>query len=207
MYSRTAIGIVLMSFVVLVARSPAEETFHPLFDGRTLDGWQGDEKLWSVADGTIVGTTDHSEIKHNSFLATTKTYKNFVLKAKFKLRDGNSGIQFRSKSFPDHVVRGYQADIADDKFIGIIYDEGGSRGVIANVKPEEVAKHVNKDDWNEYVITADGPKITLVLNGFTTVDFTETDSKGAAEGIIALQLHVGKKMRIAFKDIEIRELP
>jgi hypothetical protein len=195
----------LLSFVA-VTHATADEGFKPLFDGRTLTGWTGDDKLWSVEDGTIAGTTEGVKLQKNTFLATEKTYKNFVLKVKFKLRNGNSGIQFRSKSFPEHVVRGYQADIAENVFMGILYEEGG-RGILVNVKASEVAEHVKKDDWNEYVITADGPHITQVLNGFTTVDYTEKEEVGAKEGIIALQLHVGPPMRVWFKDIEIRELP
>ncbi len=207
MHARPQIFLVALAVIsATAARASADEGFKPLFDGRTLAGWTGDEKLWSVADGAIVGTTDDTALKHNSFLATEKTYKNFVLKVKFKLRNGNSGIQYRSKSFPDHVVKGYQADIAESMFMGILYEEGG-RGILVNVKPAEVAEHVNKDDWNEYVITADGPHITQVLNGFTTVDYTEKSAEGATEGIIALQLHVGPKMRVWFKDVEIRELP
>ena len=74
-------------------------------------------------------------------------------------------------------------------------------------RPEEVAKHVHDGDWNEYVITADHAHITLAINGFTTVDYTETSDKGATEGIIALQLHAGPPMQVEFKDIEIAELP
>ena len=186
--------------------SSAAEGFKPLFDGRTLAGWKGDEKLWSVEEGMIVGTTDNADLKKNTFLATEKSYKNFVLKVKFKLRNGNSGIQYRSKSFPEFVVRGYQADIADNMFMGILYEEGG-RGILANVNATEVAPHVKKDDWNEYVIKADGGHLTQTLNGFTTVDYQEKSAEGAKEGIIALQLHVGPKMRIWFKEVEIQELP
>ena len=201
------LSLALLFVVFASAPLRAEDGFKPLFDGKTLEGWDGDEKLWSVVDGTIVGTTDDVDaIKKNTFLATKKTYKNFTLKAKFKLRNGNSGIQFRSKSSPDFVVKGYQADIAENMFMGILYEEGG-RGILVNVKPEDVAKHVKKDDWNEYVITADGPKITQTLNGFTTVDYQEKSDVGAKEGIIALQLHVGPKMRITFKDVELKELP
>jgi len=160
-----------------------------------------------VEDGAILGSTEDVEaLKKNTFLSTKKTYKNFSLKTKFKLRNGNSGIQFRSKTFPEFVVRGYQADIAENQFMGILYEEGG-RGILVNVKPEDVAKHVKKDDWNEYVITADGPKITQTLNGFTTVDYMEKSDVGAKEGVIALQLHVGPKMKVWFKDVELRELP
>src|SRR5690242_16372825 len=109
--TRAAIATTLLSVVATCAK--AEDKFQPLFNGKNLDGWVGDTKLWSVEDGAIAGTTDDTTLKQNTFLATEKKYKNFVLKLKFKLRDGNSGVQFRSKTFDDFVVRGYQADIAD----------------------------------------------------------------------------------------------
>lgn len=197
---------VALALGTLTARA-ADEGFKPLFDGKTLEGWTGDPELWKVEDGAIAGSTDEKPIKHNSFLATTKSYKNFVLRLKFKLRNGNSGVQVRSKQFPDHVVRGYQPDIAEARYTGILYEEGG-RGILADVKPDEVAKVVKKGDWNDYVITCDGPRIKIELNGTTTVDYTEKDpAKGATEGIIALQLHVGAKMKVWFKDIELKELP
>jgi hypothetical protein len=205
-------GCIVFSLVVVshAADSKSGATdgkFVPLFNGKNLDGWQGDTELWRVVDGVIVGSTDNKQLKHNSFLSTKKPYKNFVLKAKFKLRNHNSGIQFRSKQHDDHVVKGYQADIADDQHMGILYDEGGGRSILANVKPEEVSPHVKKGEWNEYVITADGPYIKQQLNGFTTVDYEEKSDKGAKEGIIALQIHTGPKMQVEYKDIEIKELP
>lgn len=184
-----------------------ENGFVPLFDGKTLTGWKGDPELWSVVDGNIVGSTEKKQLKGNSFLATDKTYKNFVVKVKFKLHNHNSGVQVRSKLHDNFKVTGYQADIADNNFLGILYEEGG-RGILKNVDGAEVGKHVKKGDWNEYEITCDGPKIKQVLNGFTTVDYTETDEKkGATEGVIALQMHTGPKMMIEFKDIQIKELP
>lgn len=200
----------VLAFVALLEFSAtlvaADEGFVPLFDGESLAGWQGDAQLWSVADGAIIGTTDNKQITKNTFLATEKSYDNFILKLKFKMRNGNSGAQFRSKPLPEHVVQGYQADIADNQFMGILYEEGG-RGILVNVQPEAVKPHIKVDDWNEYVITADGPHITQVLNGYTTVDYTEKSDVGAKSGVIALQLHVGPKMRVQFKDIEIKELP
>ncbi len=203
------IPLFTLTFLLSLASSMAlaDDKFTPIFNGKDLEGWNGDPELWKVADGVIVGSSESKELKHNSFLATKKTYKNFVLKAKFKLRNHNSGIQYRSKQRDDYVVTGYQADIADNAFMGILYEEGG-RGILANVDGAEVAKHVKKDDWNEYVITADGAHLKQELNGFTTVDYTEKEpDKGATEGIIAFQLHAGPKMQIEFKDVEIRELP
>jgi hypothetical protein len=198
-----------LTLAVLPGAVRAEEGFTPLFDGKSLAGWSGDSKFWSVRDGVIVGeTTAETPTKHNTFLATEKTYKNFVLKAEFKLRNHNSGIQIRSKTFPDYVVRGYQADIADNQFLGILYEEGG-RGILVQVADKEaLAKQVKKNDWNEYVITFDGPHLTQQINGVTTVDYTEKDEvKGAKEGIIALQLHAGPPMQISFRNLRIKELP
>lgn len=208
---RCVVQLIRVQLVLLVASVATigladDDDFKPLFDGQSLDGWHGDPELWSVVDGAIVGSTDDQQIRRNSFLSTTKPYKNFVLKLRFKLRNHNSGVQFRSRQLDDYVVHGYQADIADQRFMGILYEEGG-RGILQDVDPQEVAKHVRDNDWNEYVIIADGPRITQKINGFTTVDYTEESDAGATEGIIAFQLHTGPKMQVAFKGIEIKELP
>lgn len=197
-----------MCLVVLVCTMALadEKGFVPLFDGETLNGWQGDAKLWSVEDGCIAGSTEGNPVKRNTFLSTAKSYRNFVLKAKFKLRNHNSGIQVRSKQHADFRVTGYQPDIAQARYTGILYEEGG-RGILVDVDPKKVAEVVKKGGWNEYVITCDGPNITLQINGFTTVSYTEKSEKGAKEGVIALQLHAGPAMRVWFKDIAIRELP
>jgi hypothetical protein len=203
------VAIVALSWMQpgLVRNVAAEEQgFQSLFDGKSLNGWEGDSRFWSVKDGVIVGSTDQTKTQHNTFLCATKTYKNFILKLEFRLRNHNSGVQVRSKRLDDFVVAGYQADIADKRYMGILYEEKG-RGILADVNPEEVAKHVKVGDWNEYVITCDGPRIRIELNGFTTVDYEEKSPEGAKEGIIALQLHVGPPMQIEFRNIRIKELP
>jgi hypothetical protein len=192
---------------VLASAVHAEDGFEPLFNGTSLEGWTGDEKLWSVEDGVIVGkTTPDTKLSKNSFLATNEKYGNFVLRVKFKLENGNSGIQYRSQLHDNFRVTGYQADIADNKFMGILYEEGG-RGILVNVKPEDIKPHVKAGEWNEYEITADGNKLTQKLNGFETVSYSELDANRPTEGVIALQLHVGPPMTIHFKDIELKPLP
>lgn len=196
-----------LMLVLAVRTAVAQDGFQPLFDGKTLAGWKGDTALWSVEDGMIVGLTKTKKLPPNSFLATEKSYKNFVLKVSFKLRNHNSGVQVRSKMYPDFHMSGYQADIAESTYTGILYEEGG-RGIIQKVDPKEVAKHFKRDDWNQYVITCNGPKITQELNGFVTVEYTEKDEKkGATEGLIGFQLHAGPPMKVFFKDVQIKELP
>ncbi|MFV0442039.1 MAG: DUF1080 domain-containing protein [Planctomycetaceae bacterium] len=204
-------GVSLALF--FVSSLSAEEGFKPLFNGKSLAGWHGGEQYWSVKDGVIYGRTD-GNIPANTFLISDGSYKNFVLKVKWKLHNhkGNSGIQYRSQEETEgkapFVVAGYQADIADNHFLGILYGEKTGRGIIHNLDKEmqaKVAAAIHQDGWNEYVITADGDHIKQVLNGVTTVDIQ--DSEGAKSGIIALQLHRGHDMAISFKEIEIKELP
>lgn len=196
----------LAVLLALSTVTQAEEGFTPLFDGKTLNGWKGDPALWSVEDGAIVGSSEAKKLAHNTFLSTTKSYKNFVLKLEFKLGNHNSGVQVRSKQYDDYVVGGYQADIAQSRYTGILYEERG-RGILVDVKPAEVAKHIKPNDWNEYVITCDGPNLKFQLNGFTTVDYTEKSDKGAKDGIIAFQLHQGPAMKVWFRNVRIKELP
>jgi Domain of Unknown Function (DUF1080) len=190
-----------------VAEEPAAdgEGFVPLFDGKTLDGWEGDQRLWKVEEGAIVG--DSVGIEHNAFLATKRRFDDFELRLEFRLRrgEGNSGVQFRSKRVPDsHEVSGYQADIGE-KYWGCLYDESRRNKVLVQA-PKELSKHLKPDGWNEYVIRAVGDHVTLALNGFQTVSFHEEDREIARTGIIALQVHSGPPLRVEFRKLRIREL-
>ena len=186
--------------------APDAEGWITLFNGKDLAGWKGDAKIWSVVDGYISGKTD--KIGYNTFLVTDHKFSDFVLEAKFWLvkTQGNSGIQYRSevRDPAKFVVRGYQADIGNGWW-GAIYEEGG-RGVL--VKPTEDGKKAAKaDDWNQYVITADGAKLKQEVNGVVTADFEDKDeAKRKAEGIIALQYHAPGNFEIRFKDIRIKLL-
>jgi Domain of Unknown Function (DUF1080) len=195
--------------------TPAEqkEGYSLLFNGKNLDGWDGDPALWSVQDGAIVGSSDNHPFKVNTFLVYKKqTFANFILKADIKLRNHNSGIQFRSELFPEPgwIVAGYQADasdVGDHSAWGNFYEERGrGRNVMKN--PDEgwmKAKPVlHKGDWNTYEIFADGPHIHLTFNGVVTIDTEDTKS---ASGVVALQMHAGPLMRVEFRNLRIKTLP
>jgi hypothetical protein len=187
-----------------------------LFNGKTLDGWRGDPQFWKVIDGAIVG---ESPAGFGGYLVSRLQYKNFVLKLKFKLHHGNSGINFRSQPNPQRPngMIGSQAEICHirglpllkgkDLVTGAIAAEGNGRGVIADMseslKPSILAS-TRKVDWSDYVITALGDRIAIEVNGYTTIDFR--DAKGEKEGHFGLQLH-GTGTKISFKDIFIKALP
>src|SRR5438132_1351296 len=92
---------VLLSIASLTFSSLVQAAPLSLFDGKTLDGWEGDTtSTWRVADGCIVGGSLMEQVPRNEFLATKKSYGDFELTLKFKLvgTEGfvNSGVQFRS---------------------------------------------------------------------------------------------------------------
>jgi hypothetical protein len=186
-----------------LAQSSGE--FHALFNGKDLAGWVTplDTSLFTVENGEIVGRTTKEKLKKNEFLATEKSYGDFVLKVKVKIKNGNSGIQFRSKRKPDGVVSGPQADVADG-YWGLLYEERG-RGILERYPEDKANALVHKDDWNDFVITAEGSHVTIELNGTVVID--RNDPKFDKDGIIALQIHVWPEpMEVRFKDIQIKEL-
>ncbi len=215
LFAAAALGLAVAQVISNAGERPAEKPaadkssdetgFAPLFNGKDLTGWEGDKDLWKVVDGVIVG--DSPGIKRNEFLATTKTYGDFELRVDFRLKDGvgNTGIQFRSKREPGtSAVIGYQADVGE-KYWGCLYDEHRRNKVLAQAPPE-LDKVLKKDGWNSYVIRAEGDRVTLSVNGLTTVDYREDDAAIARDGIIALQVHSGPAMKIEFRNPRLRAL-
>ncbi len=180
--------------------------FVPLFNGKDLDGWEGDTQLWTARDGMIVGTSPG--LKYNDFLATTKNYQDFILKFTFRLtgdEKSNSGAQFRSVRLPGHEMSGYQADIGNG-YWGSLYDES-RRNKSLVPSSDKIRDAVHMDGWNSYSVRCMGDHITLSLNGMTTADYVEKDAGIARDGKIAFQIHAGGPMRIEIKDAMIQALP
>ncbi len=182
-----------------------------LFDGKTFKNWEGDEKTFRIEDGAIVGGQLKEKIPHNVFLASTKEYKNFELRLKFKVigdDKANAGIQFRSRRIPNHhEMIGYQADLGSG-YWGALYDESRRKKMLAGQdKQDEVLKVLKKGEWNDYRIRAEGKHIQLWINGVQSVDYNEPDDAIEQNGFIALQIHSGNPTEAWYKEIVIEELP
>ena len=181
-----------------------------LFDGKTLDGWEGDPKVWRVVDGVIVGGSMQGNPR-NEFLTSTKSYANFVLKLEYKLvgTEGfvNSGVQIRSRRIPKppNEMKGYQADIGKG-YTGSLYDESRRNKTLIKPAPGLIEKTEKAGDWNLYEIRCEGPRVVLTLNGTQTIDYTEEDKSLEQEGLIGLQIHGGAKSQVFFRNITIEEL-
>ena len=200
MYTKLLLSLLLCSIGAF-----AKDGFKPLFNGKNLDGWDGDPRLWKAQDGMIVGSTEGVSLDYNSFLITKKSYANFILRTQAKLRNHNSGIQFRSEEVPGlkWAVRGYQADMAENNYWGCIYDERGKRGVMVNGWKDKAEKVVKLKDWNNIELLCDGDHINLKVNGLETADLHDSEK---LDGIIALQLHKGPPMQVYFRSMEIKVL-
>jgi len=213
----------------------AEKGFEKIFDGKTLKGWNGDPKFWSVQDGAITGkTTRENPTKGNTFIIWEggKT-GDFDLRLDYKIVGGNSGIQYRSfkADGPDEWrIGGYQADFeAGDTYSGICYgerfrgilslrgkkttltigDDGKLKKAVEEfAKDADIAKAIKKEEWNGYRIVARGFNISHYINGVKTTQLIDRDKKSRrADGLLALQLHAGPPMTVQFRNIRIKNLP
>ncbi|MEO7318668.1 MAG: DUF1080 domain-containing protein [Chthoniobacteraceae bacterium] len=202
----------------------------PIFNGKDLTGWKGVDGFWSVQDGAITGvTTKENPVKTNTFLVWEGEVGDFELKFKYKIIDGNSGVQYRSKIVDPaySVVAGYQADFEAGKtYSGILYEEKGrgilaQRGQIVTItngeggKPkidvtgsvgrsDEIQDSIKPAEWNDYKIVVKGNRLKHYINGRQTVDVTDETEAGAKKGVLALQLHAGNPMTVQFKDLILK---
>jgi type 1 glutamine amidotransferase len=224
-------GLALFGSSIVFSSGPAladeiEPGFKSLFNGKDLSGWDGNPKFWSVRDGAITGqTTAENPTQGNTFLIWRDgTVDDFELRLSYKIVGGNSGIQYRSKDLGNWVVGGYQGDFeAGETYSGILYEERG-RGILAQrgqkteVGPDgkvnvvaslgdtkDIQASIRKEDWNEYVILAQGNQLTHIINGRVTAQVTDNQpEKRAMSGILALQLHAGPPMTVQFRNIRIK---
>jgi hypothetical protein len=115
--------------VVSTQLESLKKGFKSIFDGKSLDGWEGDPTYWTVNDGSIVGTiTPETLLKANTFLIWTGgEVADFELKGEFRISEsGNSGINYRSDRVAEvpYALRGYQADIdGKNTYTGQNYEE------------------------------------------------------------------------------------
>ena len=93
-----------------------------LFDGKTLEGWEGYSDLWSVKDGVIVGKNT-APLKYSTYLLTKNKYSDFRLTFAFKLEPGSemhSGVAFWGEVYPkaDGKVKDAKKDRTEHTYAG-----------------------------------------------------------------------------------------
>jgi hypothetical protein len=208
---------------------PNSTVFITIFDGKTFNGWKADTSVWHIENGCFVGeVTPSKQIQTNSFLIYTKSQAgDFEFKAEFKISNGgNSGVNYRSEELTDipYALKGYQADIdGENVYTGQNYEERGrgflamrgQNAVINNSTDPFIIKSIGNsdslkskiivDDWNEIHLIVKGNNMQHYINGILMSETTDNDSLNSKlSGLIGLQVHVSKEMRVAYKNIQIK---
>jgi hypothetical protein len=208
-----------------------ETGFVPIFDGKTLSGWEGDPTYWRVENGALVGeVTPATILKRNSFIIWRGgVTKDFDLKMEYRISDrGNSGVNYRSAETGDvkWAMRGYQADIeGQDQWTGQVYEERGrqilgKRGDIVRIDPgrkpgiigtlgdaKELQSFVKKGDWNEYHLIGRGGVLIHILNKHVMSIVIDDDAPNRrTEGQLGVQVHVGPPMKIEYRNIRVKSV-
>lgn len=224
---RILLTLLFLSLLPALSTRAEPPEFESLFDGETLEGWQGDLTRWSVQDGAIVGeTVADRPVPANTFLIWTGgEVTDFELLAKVRFRGNNSGVQYRSQRIEPGglALSGYQMDLhSRPAYFGMLYAEKyENRRIIAQrgqtmrigadgkkdiVEQREPGEKLEDWAWNEIRIVAVGSRLIHQVNGKTTIDVTDGDPRALEEGLVGLQLHRGKPMRVEFRDLLLRRL-
>lgn len=193
---------------------PAGDTgeWKVLLDGKSLDGWMSASGgapggNWKLEDGAMARTGSAGDIW------TKERYGDFVLEVEFKTK-GNSGVFIRTDNPKDPVQTGIEIQVdnpggPNKHSVGALYDL---------VAPTRNA--AKKDDWNKFVITCEGGKISVELNGEKINQMNVDDWKDAGknpdgtnnkykravkdwkrEGHIGFQDHGGQ---VAYRNVRVK---
>ncbi len=219
----------------LVARAQVnplpESGFRPIFDGRTIGGWDCDPSFWRVENAAIVGETTktHQPAQNTFCIWKGGSPADFELRLRYRLTGatGNSGIQYRSVELPSvakWVMKGYQADIdGAQEYTGQVYEERG-RGFLAlrgqvSYAPEgavgtigatgtaaQLKAFIRDNDWNDLDIIARGATLIQLINGHVMSIVVDDDKANRRmDGEIGIQLHkLDDPMKIEVRNIRIK---
>jgi hypothetical protein len=193
-----------------VAPEEAKAGFVSLFDGRSLDGWQGDVKHYKVEDGVLVC--------HGASIFTTKQYANFVLRFEFRLPPaGNNGVGIRTSPRGDAAYLGMEIQILDDGHPS--YKDlhpWQAHGSIYGVVPAKRGFLKPIGQWNREEIVANGSRINVTLNGMVITEADLSKIQKPLDGQSHPGLHNAKGYigwlghgndPVALRNVRIKELP
>jgi len=169
----------------------------PLTDGKTMNGWtkQGTGN-WTIEDGAFRGLSAEGETRAG-FLISERSFTDVTARVKFKILKGNSGFFFRAAQAN---LAGYEAEIDAEKRTGGLWEVAGRNWVTG---PEDNAV-VNAGDWNDLVVSAQGRRIVIHVNGAKTMELLN-DAQGSTQGHLAMQVHSRWPTEVWFKDVEVLE--
>ena len=205
MLSRYAIFFVALPLAVF------SQTFTPLFNGTTLQGWHPiGFGVWTAENGEIVGRHPNAS-EGFGHLVTDSSYGDFIIRFQFRFVTGNSGFYFRIAEGGWAGVIGMQAEIDPGAgTTGGIYEVSAltandRQWVFYTTKSRDSAIYV-AGAWNDMSIDARGGNILITLNGHTMTNLVG-DVLGRRTGKLALQIHGGLVGEMHFRNLAIAMIP
>ena len=182
------------------------QAYTSLFNGRDLTGWTGAVDGYGVKDGVLF-----CKRGGGGFLYTEQQFDNFILEFDFKLEDGsNNGLGIRYPGQGDAAYTGMELQILDntaDKFADLRPSQyhGSIYGLVAAERGH--LKPVGQ--WNRQRVIANGPLITVILNGATIVDCDLTKVEKPHDGKSNRTGHIawcGHGDYVEFRNIRIKPI-
>jgi len=199
------------SEAVSVETVPVQEGFVQILrehNGRyTKHGWNHYGPGYFELDPETGILTSHGGM--GLFWYAGKQYADFVLELAFKVTDGetNSGVFVRVPEVPvsdEYIYHSFEIQINDAG------DDIHQTAAVYDAEAPTIRASRPPGEWNQYRITFDGDRITVVLNGETVLDWN-AEPRGkvadfAPRGYIGLQNH-DDRSPVYFRNIRVKELP
>jgi hypothetical protein len=204
--SLLAAAVLGASTALLPVAGAAEPAWVPLFNGRDLTGFTGENvaAFWRVDDGVLVGENDAAKKGH--YLWTEKAYGDFVLEFEVRWttttpRGVDSGVEMRQPRIQLQlgVSGSLKVDMTGSFYTGgkPAYPEAGqAREARALMRPE--------GQWNTFRVQAKGDTFSCWINGTKQVEYTDPRFPGAAP--LGLQIHPNVEMKVEYRNLRIAEL-
>ncbi len=192
--------------IPLVAPRSGKSSKKVLFDGKTLDGWQGNPEWWSVQDGAIRGKFDNKV--PTSFLFTKETYSDFrlTLSSKMVESDNHAGVAFWGDIIERPGNKWYTRGplvVFPKPSMWDYIDAKGIR-VFKTTTDQVTGQH----EWIEVEILAQGNRVRTAMNGVAVMDWREADPARVKPGPIGVQLHAWTgPQEVLYKDIVVETFP
>lgn len=210
-----------------------EPGFQTIFDGKTLDGWDGNPVYWRVENGCLIGEiTPETVIKSNTFIIWQGGEPaDFEMKLEYRISPlGNSGINYRSAVVPDPVtpenkfaMKGYQCDIdGRNRYTGNNYEEKARlflalRGQLTRVtgeRPPTLLARTGEEaallttitpEWNSAHLIIRGNTFVHMINGrVMSITIDDDAANRPAAGRIGMQVHTGPPMKVEYRNIRLK---
>ena len=177
-----------------------------LFDGKTLDGWQGNPDWWSVRDGAIVGK--FNDKVPTSFLFTKDNYSDFrlTLSSKMMESENHAGVCFWGEIAEKGENKWYTHGPLVIFPNPSMWDYNDGKGL--RVYKPTLEKVTSQHEWVQVEILAVGNRVRAAFNGVEILEWREADRSRIKEGPIGVQLHAWTgPQEVLYKDIVVETFP